>query len=78
MLGIRTELGSKIQDIMREHFGPGGDRILNNQLSDLEFTLDSLSPKELPIISEGLFNVTMPIIGKKRAENLQKEIKKLA
>jgi DNA-binding MarR family transcriptional regulator len=77
ILGIRTELGNKILEIMKEHFGPGGENILNNQLKRLDLTMDSLSQKELPKISDELYVVTLPIIGKKRAQNLQKEISKL-
>jgi predicted transcriptional regulator len=77
ILGIRTQLGNKILEIMKEHFGPGGENILNNQLNRLDLTMDSLSPKELPKISDEIFTMSLPIIGKKRAQNLQKEIRKL-
>jgi DNA-binding MarR family transcriptional regulator len=77
VLGFRTQLGNKILTIMKEHFGPGGEKILLNQLNRMDLAMDSLSAEELPKISEELFNVTVPIIGKKRAQNLQKEIKKL-
>ncbi len=77
ILGIRAELGNRILEIMQEHFGPGGDKILNNQLKGLGLTIESLSSKDLPKIADELYTVTTPIFGANRANILQEHIKKL-
>jgi DNA-binding MarR family transcriptional regulator len=76
-LGVRTELGMKILKIMKEHFGPGGDKILNNQLKRMDLTIDTLSTKDLTEIADEILNVTTPIFGQKRAKLIRKDIKKL-
>lgn len=77
ILGIKTELGNKILKIMQEHFGPGGDKIFNNQLKNMGLTIESLSSKDLPKIANELYTVTTPIFGAKRAKTLQKDINNL-
>lgn len=77
ILGIKTELGNRILKIMQEHFGPGGDKIFNNQLKNLGLTIESLSSKDLPKIADELYTVTTPIFGAKRAKTLQEDINNL-
>jgi hypothetical protein len=75
---MTSELSRKLQSVMAREMGQLGKFIIQKQCKDLGIDSEEIKPENLPQLSKALFKVMVTFSGEAKAQNIEREIRKLA
>ena len=78
MIAMTSELSRKLQNIMAREMGQLGKFIIQKQCKDLGLDPENVTPEDLPTLSKALGKVMLSFGGQAKAENIEREIRKLS
>jgi hypothetical protein len=75
---MTSELSRKLQNVMAREMGQLGKFIVQKQCKDLGIDSEEVAPEHLPKLAKALSNVMVTFGGEAKAQNIEREIRKLA
>ncbi|MFH0815200.1 MAG: hypothetical protein V1934_00045 [Methanobacteriota archaeon] len=75
---MTSELSRKLQNVMSREMGQLGKFIVQKQCKDLGIDSEEIKPENLPQLAKAFSKVMVTFGGEAKAQNIEREIRKLA